>query len=118
MAMAARMPMIATTIISSMRVKPRWFATESRFFVHHHRMRAPCSSIRVDVIVRCSCVGCSFDAMLRRKDNADTLVRGAHENERRYGARRSLSAKIEAEHRGPPLDELDRKSTRLNSRHT
>src|SRR6185503_7946389 len=25
MAMAARMPMIATTIISSMRVKPRWF---------------------------------------------------------------------------------------------
>jgi hypothetical protein len=29
------MPMIATTIISSMRVKPRWFATVSRFFVHH-----------------------------------------------------------------------------------
>jgi hypothetical protein len=27
--------MIATTIISSMRVKPRWFATVSRFFVHH-----------------------------------------------------------------------------------
>src|SRR6266849_4066396 len=35
MAMAARMPMIATTIISSMRVKPRWFATVSRFLVHH-----------------------------------------------------------------------------------
>jgi hypothetical protein len=29
------MPMIATTIISSMSVKPRWFATVSRFFVHH-----------------------------------------------------------------------------------
>src|SRR2546425_9634289 len=35
MAIAARMPMIATTIISSMRVKPRWFPTMRRFLVHH-----------------------------------------------------------------------------------
>jgi hypothetical protein len=35
MAMAARMPMIATTIINSIKVKPRWFPAEHRLFVHH-----------------------------------------------------------------------------------
>src|SRR5207249_7403077 len=34
MAMAARMPMIATTIISSMRVKPRWPPILSRLLFH------------------------------------------------------------------------------------
>src|SRR3970040_1225844 len=35
MAMAARMPMIATTIISSMSVKPPWLPVWSRLLVHH-----------------------------------------------------------------------------------
>jgi hypothetical protein len=35
MAIAARMPMIATTIINSIKVKPRWFPAPHRLFVHH-----------------------------------------------------------------------------------
>src|SRR5882724_8971877 len=35
MAMAARMPMMATTIISSMSVKPRWLPTAFLFFIQN-----------------------------------------------------------------------------------
>src|SRR5215831_2681463 len=42
MAMAARMPMMATTIISSMRVKPFWFPICIRFLCQNLNM---CSSL-------------------------------------------------------------------------
>src|SRR5205809_7328553 len=39
--MAARMPMIATTIISSMSVKPRWLPTVQRFLFQNLVIAAP-----------------------------------------------------------------------------
>src|SRR5881397_1633752 len=46
-AMAARMPMIATTIISSMRVKPRWSAIPRRFLCQNFHIAAPLSVCKV-----------------------------------------------------------------------
>src|SRR5438876_4265438 len=40
-AIAARMPMIAMTIISSMRVKPRWLPRSRRFFCQNRIIGTP-----------------------------------------------------------------------------
>src|SRR6267142_6139769 len=75
MAMAARMPMIATTIISSMRVKPRWFP-RVRCRLDQKR------SIRSSLNVRRSISNCCQGLRL----NGGASLHGGRENERR-GAR-------------------------------
>src|SRR2546426_4831575 len=51
MAMAARMPMIATTIISSIRVKPRWLP---RFRCRLYQNRSMRSSLLFEFLPDCS----------------------------------------------------------------
>src|SRR6266478_705653 len=75
MAMAARMPMIATTIISSIRVKPRWFP-RVRWRLDQKR------SIRSSVNIRRSISNCCQGLRL----SGEASLHGGRENERR-GAR-------------------------------
>src|SRR5258705_10001783 len=75
MAMAARMPMIATTIISSMRVKPRWFPRVRRRLDQKRSIR---SSLNVRSPISNCCQGLRL--------NGGASLHGGRENERR-GAR-------------------------------
>src|SRR5947199_10770665 len=72
MAMAARMPMIATTIISSMRVKPRWFPI---FFVQNRIMvNPPCFFVRV--LERCRSLRIGIlQARCHRKNSRNPFAR-------------------------------------------
>src|SRR5690348_3709611 len=108
MAMAARMPMIATTIISSMRVKPRWLPRHGRRVFQKRSIR---SSLDVTKFPSVCCESSALSGATlrvgRERERRGARLRESDDNQGRC-ERFSESDRGEAEIAGRRRDGLRR----------